>query len=190
MQVGRVVELLVQTDKVGHLPELLVAPAEGVLDEGVAEAEGGGGECVGHRGVDGVVVSVVVPTRAQAKLEYVEDAAAQNDGQPLVVSDVLQEKKGTLQKIARRRKLHDEGEHMYCPSKKRIYVKQKGQHTEGAATKRNDASVKSERETAREKDIIMKAISNLHTAHLIYLMHSSHYLPRLLENPGKEKRRR
>ena len=79
---------------------------------------------------------------------------------------------------------------MYCPSKKRIYVKQKGQHTEGAATKRNDASVKSERETAREKDIIMKAISNLHTAHSIYLMHSSHYLPRLLEYPGKEKRRR
>ena len=59
------------------------------LDEAVSESEGGGGEGVGHGGVDAGVVAVVVAVGVERELEDGEDARAQDDGQPLVVGDVL-----------------------------------------------------------------------------------------------------
>ena len=55
----------------------------------MSESEGGGGEGVGHGGVDAGVVAVVVTVWVERELENGEDARAQDDGQPLVVRDVL-----------------------------------------------------------------------------------------------------
>ena len=51
--------------------------------------EGGGSEGVGDGGVDGVVVSPVVAPGQQPQLEDLEHPRPQDDGQPLVVGDVL-----------------------------------------------------------------------------------------------------
>ena len=55
------------------------------------ESEGGGREGVGHARVDAGVVTVVVVVGVQGELKYVEDARAQDDGQPLVIGDVLRD---------------------------------------------------------------------------------------------------
>ena len=59
------------------------------FDEAVPESEGGSRECIGHARVDAGVVPVVVVVGVEGELEDVEDARAQDDGQPLVVGDVL-----------------------------------------------------------------------------------------------------
>ena len=51
--------------------------------------EGGGSEGVSDGGVDGIVVSPVVAAGQQPQLEDLEHPGAQDDGQPLVVGDVL-----------------------------------------------------------------------------------------------------
>ena len=60
------------------------------LDEAVSESEGGTGEGVCDGRVDAGVVPVVVAVGVEGELEDVEDARAQDDGQPLVVGDVLE----------------------------------------------------------------------------------------------------
>ena len=55
----------------------------------MAESERGGGESVGDGRVDAGVVPVVLSVGVQGELEDVEDARAQDDGEPLVVGDVL-----------------------------------------------------------------------------------------------------
>ena len=47
-------------------------PADAVLDEGVAESEGGRPEGIGNGGVDRLVVAAVVAARLQAQLEYLQ----------------------------------------------------------------------------------------------------------------------
>ena len=56
----------------------------------MAESERGGGESVGDGRVDAGVVPVVLSVGVQGELEDVEDARAQDDGEPLVVGDVLE----------------------------------------------------------------------------------------------------
>ena len=56
----------------------------------MAESERGGGESVGDGRVDAGVVLVVLSVGVQGELEDVEDARAQDDGEPLVVGDVLE----------------------------------------------------------------------------------------------------
>ena len=73
-----------------YLSELLVVPAQTGLDEWVTEPEGGRGEGVGDGRVDGVVVVLEEAGRPEGQLEDLEDARAEDDGQPLVVGDVLQ----------------------------------------------------------------------------------------------------
>ena len=51
--------------------------------------EGGGCKGVCDGGVDGVVVSPVVAPGQQPQLEYLQHAGPEDDGQPLIVRDVL-----------------------------------------------------------------------------------------------------
>ena len=62
---------------------------EHALDEGVTESEGGGGEVVDDGGVDGGVVLVVVAVGDGQDVELGHVVRPQDDGQPLVVGDVL-----------------------------------------------------------------------------------------------------
>ena len=64
----------------GYRAEVGVQPAQQGLDEGVAEAEGGGGENVGNGGVQAGVVAAVGRQRV---------IGTSNQGQPLPVRDVL-----------------------------------------------------------------------------------------------------
>ena len=56
----------------------------------MAESERGGGEGVGDGWVDTGVVPFVMAVGVEGELEDVEDAWAQDDGEPLVVGDVLE----------------------------------------------------------------------------------------------------
>jgi len=89
VNVGRVVELLVQLHEEGQLLPILGAPAEAVPDEAVAESEGRCGDGVRKGWVDGGVVVALVATRLQLQLEDVDDGLAQDDRKPLVEGDVL-----------------------------------------------------------------------------------------------------
>lgn len=51
--------------------------------------EGGGSKGVSNGGVDGVIVSPVVTPGQQPQLEDLEHSGPQDDGQPLIVGDVL-----------------------------------------------------------------------------------------------------
>ena len=89
MDVGRVVELLVQLHEEGQLLPVLGAAAEAVPDEAVAEPEGRRGDGVGQRRVEGGVVVALVAARLQLQLEDVDDRLAQHHREPLVEGDVL-----------------------------------------------------------------------------------------------------
>ena len=62
------------------------------LDEGVTEAECGGGEGIDDGGVDLAVVLVAVPKQARQDVQFRHVSRPQHDRQPLVVGDVLQPK--------------------------------------------------------------------------------------------------
>jgi len=89
VDVGRIVELLVEPDEKGQLLEVLGAPGQAVPDEAVAEAEGRRGDGVGQRGVDGGVVVALVAAGLELQLEDVDDGLAEDDREPLVEGDVL-----------------------------------------------------------------------------------------------------
>lgn len=74
------------------LLELLVEERVELLDEAVAEAEGTGGELVGHRGVH---VRVVVLVIGQTTLELI----AQHPGQVLLVGDLLEDRPHNLPRL-------------------------------------------------------------------------------------------
>ncbi len=62
VNVGRIVELLVQLDKEGKLLEILGTSGQAVTDEAVAEPEGSGCNGIGQRGVDGGIVVALEAT--------------------------------------------------------------------------------------------------------------------------------
>ena len=64
-------------------------PAKAVAHKAVAKSEGCRGERVGNCGVHGRVVGVAVAPWLQLQLKNVQNFGSQNDGQPLVESDVL-----------------------------------------------------------------------------------------------------
>ena len=79
VNVGRIVELLVELDKEWQLLIVLGATWQAVPDKTVTKSERRGGDSIGQRGVDGGVVVTLISGWLELKLEDVDDRLAKDD---------------------------------------------------------------------------------------------------------------
>ncbi len=89
VNVGWIIELLVQLDKEGKLLEVLGTSGQAVADKAVAKPEGSGCDSVGQRGVDGGIVVALEAAGLELQLKDINDWLSQDNWKPLVVGDML-----------------------------------------------------------------------------------------------------